>query len=150
MKVIFLDFDGVLNSDRYIARQGGGMAIDPEKLVLIKHLVDATDARIVLTTSWRTHWDRDLTRCDSTGQEMTRLFSACGLEIWDKTPQLQNREAEIRAWLDAHPETSQFAVLDDRLLSAPFLREHFVKTSNYFGGLEEGDVKKAAEILKSR
>lgn len=151
MKVLFLDFDGVLNSDRYIACCGGAMALDPDKMILLKKIVDATGAKIVLTTSWREHWEKELACCGSIGREIHGRFGDHGMEIWDKTPQLPgSREAQIKAWLDNHPEVEGFAVLDDRLLSANFLQRHFVKTSNYFGGLNEEDVKQATEILLRR
>lgn len=149
MKVIFLDFDGVLNCEKYILRCNGcGVTIDPTRMILLKQIVDVTDAKIVLSTSWREHWSRDLAQCDSTGTLINSIFCTHGLQIFDKTPQLHaRRETEIELWLNAHPETENFVVLDDGLLSADFLDGHFVKTSNYFDGLDETDVQKAIEIL---
>lgn len=150
MNILFLDFDGVLNSLNDVAHCGG-LAINPEKLALLKQILDATDAKLVLTTSWREHWEKDPALCTATGREICRQFSAYGMEIWDKTSVLKDRrEQEIRAWLDSHPEVTRFAVLDDRLLSADFLQGHFVKTSNYFGGLNDADVKQVMEILSGR
>ena len=128
LKVIFLDFDGVLNSECC----NDGVTLLPSKLELLRKLVDATNARIVLSTSWREHWSKDPKQCDSTGATMDLIFNVHGLRIFDKTPMLpEGREAEIKAWLDQHsPEN--YVVLDDRLLGADFLNGHFVKTSNYF------------------
>jgi hypothetical protein len=149
MKVIFLDFDGVLNSAKYLLGHGDcGVAIDPARMALLKQIVDATDAKIVLSTSWREHWSKDLMNCDSTGVLINRIFSKYGLHIFDKTPELhERREAEIKSWLDTHPEVENFVVLDDSLLSAGYLNGHFIKTSNYFDGLDETDVQKAIDIL---
>lgn len=149
MKVIFLDFDGVLNSEKYIRGcDGYGVAIAPSRMILLKQIVDATDAKIVLSTSWREHWSKDLINCDSTGVLINRIFSTCGLQIFDKTPELhERREMEIKSWLDTHPEVENFVVLDDSLLSADYLNGHFIKTSNYFDGLDETDVQKAIDIL---
>ena len=148
-RVIFLDFDGVLNSAKYLLGCGEcGMAIDPTRMVLIKQIVAATDAKIVLSTSWREHWSKDWVNCDSTGVLINSIFSIYGLQIWDKTPELHaRRETEIKSWLDMHPEVENFVVLDDRLLSADYSNGHFIKTSNYFDGLDEMDVQKAIEIL---
>ena len=42
MRVIFLDFDGVLNSATYLARVGGeGMVIDPVPMALLQKIVKA-------------------------------------------------------------------------------------------------------------
>ena len=149
MKIIFLDFDGVLNSTKYLsACDCCDVAIDPAKMLLLKRLVEATDAKIVLSTSWREHWAKNPMHCDSTGVRISRLFSTYGLQIFDKTPQLhESRETEIKSWLDMHPEVKHFVVLDDRLLSADYLQGHFVKTSDYFGGLDETDVQRAIDIL---
>lgn len=149
MKVIFLDFDGVLNSSKYLLRcEVCGIAIDPSRMVLLKQIVDAANAKIVLSTSWREHWEKDLAKCGSTGVLINRIFSTHGLQIFDKTPQLhERRETEIKSWLDAHPEVENYVVLDDRLLSADYLNGHFIKTSNYFDGLDETDVQKAIDIL---
>lgn len=149
MKVIFLDFDGVLNSAKYLLGHGDcGVAIDPARMALLKQIVDATDAKIVLSTSWREHWSKDLIHCDSTGMLINRIFSKYGLHIFDKTPELhERRETEIKSWLDTHPEVENFVVLDDSLLSAGYLNGHFIKTSNYFDGLDETDVQKAIDIL---
>ena len=80
---------------------------------------------------------------------MDQIFHDHGLQIFGKTPTLpQGREAEIKAWLDQHPQVKNFAVLDDRLLAAEYLKGHFVKVSSYFGGLAEVDVVEAIRILK--
>ena len=149
MKVIFLDFDGVLNSEKYLAACGSdGVVIDPSRMILLKQLVDATGAKIVLSTSWREHWSKEPTQCDSTGMLMNDIFSRQGLQIWDKVSQLRmTREAQIKNWLDRHPEVERFVVLDDGLLCAGYLEGRFVKTSNYFGGLNESDVQRACDIL---
>lgn len=53
MKVIFLDIDGVLNSnDWYVKTRGvggyNGGDIDPECIELINDLIDATGAKIIM------------------------------------------------------------------------------------------------------
>ena len=53
MKVIFLDFDGVLNSAKSPADSGtDGLVIESGKMELLKQIVDATGAEIVLSTSY--------------------------------------------------------------------------------------------------
>ena len=59
MKVIFLDIDGLLNSDEYFDKikkmqiQGIESEIDVNKVKLLKKAVDETGAKVVLTSSWR-------------------------------------------------------------------------------------------------
>lgn len=152
MKVIFLDFDGVLNSAKYLEeKERFGFAIDPARMVLLKQIVDATDAKIVLSTSWREHWSKDPLQCDSTGEIINSFFSEFGLQIFDKTPELSTkRENEIRSWLDTHTDIEGFVILDDRILFAEYLNGHFVKTSGYFEGLDETDVQDAIWILTNQ
>ena len=148
MKIVFLDFDGVLNSEKYLrASDLTGVAINKEKLLLLKRVIDETGAKIVLTTSWRSHWDKEV--CDETGIIINKLFFSVGLEIFDKTPEPSlRREEEIKAWLNSHSDIENFVVLDDMMLGGKFLENHFVKTCAYRDGLSEEDAKNAIKILK--
>ncbi len=65
MKIIFLDFDGVLNSKQYHSERDIQKCefLDISRLNLIKKIVDATGAEIVLSTSWKHHWDQQYIHC---------------------------------------------------------------------------------------
>ena len=57
MKIIFLDIDGVLNCMQYLIENNcRGIGIDPARVALVADIVRASGAKIVLTTSWRSHW----------------------------------------------------------------------------------------------
>lgn len=47
MKIIFLDFDGVITT------VASHWCLSLEKMQLVKQIVDATDAKIVISSSWR-------------------------------------------------------------------------------------------------
>ncbi len=149
MKVIFLDFDGVLNSEKYLRESGRfGVVINPASLALIKEIIEATNAKIVLSTSWREHWDIDESKCNDIGIEINRIFAELGLSIFDKTQSLgRSREKEIEHWLHNHTETKNFVVLDDRFLDSEILRNHFVKTNGYRDGIDKENVCLAIQIL---
>ena len=148
MKVIFLDFDGVLNCESYIRRSDReGLVINPLKMALLKEIIEFTKAKIVLSTSWREHWEKSAENCDEIGKQINEIFINFGLEIFDKTPKIGKREEEIFAWLEKQDEVENFVVLDDAILSADYLDGHFVKTSDYYGGLDATDVKRVIEIL---
>lgn len=149
MKVLFLDIDGVLNSRKFITvYEIYGVAIDPTRMVLLKEITDKTDAKIVLTSSWRIFWEKDTEECKSAGREINRIFGSFGLSVYDKTPVLEDaREDEIAAWLKSRDDVENFAVLDDMFLDSEILRGHFVKTSDYINGLDEENVKNVVEIL---
>ena len=149
MKILFLDFDGVLNSDRYVKECGHtGVVLDPSKMTLLKKITDSTGAKIVLTTSWKEHWDKDSAKCDPTGEQINSIFAQYSLKIYDKTPVIRpDRENEIGKWLQEHPETESFAVLDDMRMWADFLTGHIVKTSAFRDALTEKDADEAIRIL---
>ncbi len=149
MKIIFLDFDGVLNGTYYVNKVGGyGIILDPEKMELLAYIVKSTNAKIVLSTSWREHWEQDESLCTQMGKDINRIFGEYGLKIHDKTPEISgDREFQIESWLDDNPEVSSFVVLDDMFLNSELVNDNFVRTSGFLGGLTEEDTKTAIEIL---
>lgn len=152
MKVLFLDIDGVLNTASFLRAHGDFcLAIDPEKFQLIKEIVESTGAFIVLTSSWREHWEKEEEKCDASGLEINRIFHRHGLSIFDKTEFLgTSREEEIEAWLSLHPEVKSFVAIDDMVLDSEVLRGHFVKTSFYLYGLTVEGALDAIRILNER
>lgn len=150
MKVLFLDFDGVLNTEDYREVHGSSNAgIDKSKLPLLKKLIDSTDAKIVLSTSLRMYWDKNPDKCDYYGKIINDVFDEYDLEIYDKTPLIENakREEEILQWIVDNPEVKNYVAIDDGYLLAEFLRGYFVQTSDTNGGLQEEHINKAIEIL---
>lgn len=125
-----------------------GVVIDPARMLLLRRIVEATGAKLVLSTSWRTHWEKNAETGDETGRQINQIFEEYQLEVYDKTPQLgARREEEIRRWLELAAEVENFVVLDDMFLCADFLKNHFVRTSNFRDGLDEEDAQKAIAIL---
>lgn len=146
MKVIFLDFDGVLNTNRYFIDSNSkpNFFLEDEKVVLLKKIIDATDAKIVLSTSWREVWDLDL----PITVKMKEYFNSYNIKIYDKTNSIEyNRVLEIKDWLTRH-EVSSYCILDD--ITGPWfdLENNVVITNINHNGLTEDNVKEAIEILK--
>ncbi len=146
-KVIFLDIDGVLNSafyDRIRGAEDGN--IDPSRMPLLKKIVIETGAEIVLSSSWRRHWEPD-----GHGEvfcELNGIFKSFGLEITDKTPVLGTRSEEISAWLENHPEVKNYVILDDAFFGWGAHETHLVKTSAFIGkGLTDKHADEAIKIL---
>ena len=148
-KIIFLDIDGVLNSrvyDRERTLNDGN--IDPTRLPLLREIVERTEAKIVLSSSWRKHWDKAREARDAIGEELNETFSAAGLEIYDKTPVIGDRAKEISAWLKCHPEVYEYVIFDDIFGGWGEHEGHLVKTSPLIGrGLTEKHVSDAIRIL---
>ena len=149
MKVIFLDFDGVLNSERFFRLNGSeGLALDPACMIRLREIVSVTDAVIVLSTSWREHWEKNADECSAIGLEINEIFEKYNMRIYDKTPFSEvDRETDIETWLEEHSETTDFVVLDDRFLDSELIRGHFVKTDGALRGLDEWAQEESIAIL---
>lgn len=156
MKVIFLDIDGVLNSRAYDRKRNWNEKtdIDETRLPFTKEIVDATGAKIVLSSTWRQHWDKDINRCDEDGLYINKTFAKFGLSIFDKIPDLgitALRRDEISKWMKEIKEViDSFVIIDDYRYGWGDLSEHFVKTEpNFRLGIEREHVERAVEILNS-
>ena len=150
MKVIFLDVDGVLNSDEYIDRakkqeiQGIERHIDVEKIKLLKKAIDETGAKVVLSSSWR------FTKNE---QYLKQLLEKYGIYLVGSTPLIQcERGLEIKQWISDNQNVEDFIILDDEIYPSydEKLLKKLVKISNGNGrGLGEGLlISDIAEIIK--
>lgn len=150
MRVIFLDIDGVLNSARYDKNKSATDGnIDVSRLLLIKSLIDRTGANVVLSSSWRCHWDPLGKETNETGREIEDIFNQCSIKLFDRTPLLGgNRSKEIRAWLSGREDVESFVIIDDIKFGWGELENYVVKTDYRIGNaLEQMHIDKAIEIL---
>lgn len=140
MKVIFLDVDGVLNS----ARDGYSINLENDyHFEMLKKIVDATDANIVLSSSWRIGFSV----LSLPEKNLIERLEKYGMEIMDFTPCMTGtRGDEIREWLSNNWPVESFVILDDEGDMAEFKETNLVKTNTSIG-LQEKDVDKAIEIL---
>lgn len=154
MKILFLDIDGVLNSREYDRKRNWNEQtdIDETRLPLVKEIIDKTGAKIVLISTWRSHWDKDENLCDEDGNYITRLFSKYGLAIYDKTPDFGlhgRRKDEVLAWLVGNAdEVDRFAIIDDYKFGWGELSSYCVHTNPIRGlGLEEEHMTLVIDLL---
>ena len=157
-KIIFLDIDGVLNSMDYFKQTKdckGYTEINPEKVKLLKEIVDRTGAEIVLSSTWRDLGKRKDEPEHPMYTYLTNTLREYGLEIMEHTPYImQDRPKEIKAWLDAQSDKDiRFVSLDDDFTEHKYdevgIGDRLVRTSFYEkdGGLRHEHVEKAIEIL---
>lgn len=132
MKVLFLDFDGVLNSyqsahfwhnkrdqkrwenELYLEWQGSlkeylAQEFCPIALSNVEELIRRVpDLKVVVSSTWR---------LGETVESLKKIVAPAKLladAIIDVTPSFRGpRGLEIQAWLDKHPEVSQFVIVDD-------------------------------------
>ncbi len=145
MRVIFLDFDGVLNTPAYLDEVGydGPVAasgqIDTRAVDELNCLVALTGAKVVVSSTWRKYYSVE---------GLQQLLESRGFrgEIIGKTLELWcYRGAEIRDWLYEHPEVEQFVILDDDNDMEKLARK-MVQTDPE-KGLTEADVDEAVKNM---
>lgn len=151
MKIIFLDIDGVLNNRGFICRpernrhlpdlENMADMIDPIMVERLNHILDASGASVVVSSSWR---------IGETNANLRWILNSRGFkgQIIGKTrsPHGPNfdRDSEIQAWLDEHNDVESFVILDDGEIFS--LLDHQVLTSFEVGLLDE-HIEKALKIL---
>ena len=155
MKVIFLDIDGVLNcseTEDFVFPHVFG--IDDEKVKLLRSIVDQTGASIVLTSSWRLTWTKNVPYLvDPQARYMVDKLAKQDLVIMDKVSSCWDRGEGIVAWLLDHPDVKDWIAIDDDMFpdfKANGIIPHLVRTNFYKGGLLERHVKKAVTLLHGR
>lgn len=152
MKYVILDIDGVLNSYAYdMVRTKEQSNIDETRLPLLKKIIEGTDAKIILSSTWRCHWDRSPELCDDIGKELNEIFFMHDIEIFDKVedmPKDYRRSDEIREWVSRLNKEDKFVIIDDAFGGWGELDPLVVKTNYRIGrGLEARHVEKAIDIL---
>ena len=152
MKLIFLDIDGVLNSHKFLENlPEDSFGIDNSRLPILKRITVSTDAKIVLSSSWRKNWDIESEKRTALGNSLVELFAKFGLEIFDKTPEIDyyRRNDEIKSILKKYDDiVESYVILDDMKLGWEDLSDTVVNTNDRIGrGLEEEHADKAIEIL---
>ena len=167
---MFLDFDGVLNTDRhqaYLHRQGlptsdeFGAVFDPDAVASLKAITDAVpDLIIVIESSWKAFGLN----------AMRRMWKARALpgEVFGITPHIDNDDlllsvdlddpeafskleglgkgGEIQGWLRAHKNVEAYVILDDVDEFRGDLGDHLVVTDPR-EGLTNAKAQEAVQRL---
>lgn len=148
MKVLFLDIDGVLNSDTFYLNRPKEIKhlpyplseFDPACVARLNRILAETKARLVVSSSWRHDAFID------------RVLDRAGIKpkMWDITPYGMGRPRgyEIKKFLHEHPDIENYVILDDVANMLPEQQSHFVQTKYYYG-LTDEDMEKAINILNN-
>lgn len=139
MNIIFLDVDRVLNSAKELS-EGPFSKIS---LNVLKRIVDETNAKIVVISSWRL-------------LEFSRKILLSELEKYHKesvigmTPHLTSNREEIMTYLKSNEFSNlNFIILDDQVIEYQDLEEHVIKIDPYFG-LNEEHLETCIHLLTSK
>ena len=164
MKVIFLDIDGVLNDKEYFIKNHDHikyffknttynkddvdllverqmMDIDEKKLLLLKRIIDETQANVVITSSWKRLYYFP---------QLIERFTALGIPVIGYTEDdAIDRGVGIKKYIGEHNVTD-YIILDDDIFPDydEKLLAKLVKTSFYEGGLQEKHVDELVKRLK--
>lgn len=120
--------------------------IDPARVALVVEVIQATNAQIVISSSWR---------LGHTFKELQDTLCHCGFTprdaIIDVTPDhaahAEPRGLQIQRWLDANPGHSPIAILDDDSDMAHLISS-LVQTRYRGGGLQPHHVPLVIDLLK--
>lgn len=152
-KILFLDFDGVMVTDKGqkqlletcgIVRDSHGALFDPLCVELLKEIINATDAEIVVTSTWKMEMGLEGIR---------QMWSDRDLpgKVIDVTPDIDpiQRGDEIAAWLQASGEYCRYAIIDDCPFTDFFHQEqleHLFMVNERIG-IDESTMQRVVEHL---
>lgn len=150
VKVVFLDFDGVLNSESFVRDyyrksflQREPAEIDPVAVARLNRILEATGAVVCISSSWRLLHKTE---------ELVDFLKGTGFtgKVIGITPRLDApRGMEIQEWMDTAPgyrEIESFVILDDDADMA-HLGHRLVQT-DFAGGLEDHHIERAIRMLE--
>ena len=152
VRVVFVDFDGVLNAEAATDEPIGAELwsadwLDADMVARLSDLVARAEASVVISSSWRGR--------RSSG-ELAAMLASRGYrgDVVGVTPRLPRppegerfvRMAEVEAWLAAHPEVVSFVILDDEHDFGALSANH-VRTDPRVG-LTDADTAMALAILR--
>lgn len=158
MKIIFLDVDGVLNCRGTKARCEGFTGIDKKKVALLKQIIDSTDAKVVLSSTWRLGYVKSYdgyNEMQHSRKYLERKLREQDIFVYDVTPDHgkmgYHRPEEIYDWLNQHDDVTNIVIMDDEdfLWSEHNMDMYWVESSyvDCNGGINQEHVDKAIHIL---
>ena len=103
MKVVFLDIDGVLNSDETPNPRKLPYVVDRKLHARLEKLIERTGAKVVLSSTWR---------IDPIGLYAAKYWGVPFFDVCPDMPKSPRRD-EILEWLSHHRRVTRYAIIDD-------------------------------------
>ena len=166
-KYIFLDIDGVLNSEHTLDDRSTSDAsiICDQYLETLRNIVEKTDAKLVLSSSWRVYFGENINDPrNSLAINLVKSLAKHNLKLYSSTPFIKGefsneRGLEIKTYIDQHKITD-YVIIDDEEFSdfkthldmSKFIQTNFgdETTTIENEGLNKKVAEKAIEILKGK
>lgn len=152
MKYIFLDIDGVLNNSKTLDDKTEPILLDDNNMKNLQHIVQTTDAKIVLISSYKDSWVKFmLTSTGIIGRFLVMTFAKYGLSIFDKTESTElfaGRGMGVKKYIKEH-ETENFIIIDDSASDyiSEGLADNWIQPNKETGGLTKELAQKAIGVL---
>lgn len=166
-KVVFLDIDGVLNTERqhWHCQMNGiapidrfGYAFDPKAVENLATILTETGAEIVISSSWKSIGFTNLLdmwyKRGLPGKIIGVIPNTVSDEFLlnanlDDLELMPIRGMEIKEWLaGTKGKVSHYAIIDDENSMLPEQQPYFVQTNPQFG-ITKKDVEKVKQILQT-
>lgn len=150
-KIIFLDFDGVMDTahyDNFVHYMGlpekdrFGVVFDPDCVTNLGRIIDATGAGIVVTSTWKEFMTYEeileMWRCRNLPGAVVCITPSCS----------RHRGDEIDAWLEECGTSCEYVIVDD-MDESQFNEHQYDRlfTVNPYNGLNDEVADKIIEVL---
>jgi hypothetical protein len=127
-KVLFLDIDGVLNSEEFYKNEfkSGNKTsrFDSASVLIAKKIIEEYSLEIVISSTWR------FGAIDMLMHELqkNKLIKYLHNDWFTPVIHPAHRGTEIKYWLDIHPEVTDYIIIDDDDNILEEQKNNFVKT----------------------
>ena len=153
-KIIFLDFDGVLNTEHYqsvlmndgkVWQDEYGAFFDPNAVEQLKRIIEATHADIVVESSWKylgLDAMQEMWEARNMPGRIIGITSSSVSNNWSLTANLEDIDSavghckgvEIASWLTEYAtQGTQYVIIDDEYVALDSQQNHLILTNPYEG-----------------
>lgn len=150
MRIIFLDFDGVLVPFAKKYQKTRPARVSPEAVVCLNTVIQMTGAKLVITSSWR---------LSSTIEKLDACVKKWGVvgDVVGKTITKETRGEEVADWLQCTPEflrpldpIESYVILDDEGDGMAPVEDYLVRVPNPMHGLLMPEALRAIKVLEGK
>ena len=166
MKVIFLDIDGVLNTEIYVrhffniatfgktksCHDEFGVLFDSVAVEWLSYIINETGAEIVISSTWKYNGLGSLVSMWEKRKLPGRIIGITPTIKSDQSLSFKERAErgnEIRAWLENNPEVESCVIIDDDDDMLEYQMPFFIQTDPIYG-ITGREAESAIRILNDK